>query len=212
MNELTSRQLRVLALVPQDSRIEPVWESAARTGFVYRGAGSELRDVSLLDDLEELADGAFLERVFIERISLCPSCESPALNVHDSCASCTSSNLQPFKALFHFRCGYVGPATSFKPERDGLRCPKCNRMLRDLGTDFDSPGDYFQCRSCASMFQTPAVGARCLSCGGRFSGDTLQHVAHRDVYGYRLTPAGKSALGHERIVEIGTIAPERLVV
>jgi hypothetical protein len=206
MNELTPHLLRVLALVPEDSRLEPVWECAARTGFVYRGVGSELRDASLVYDLEELADGGYLERIFSERISLCPSCESHALNVHDGCVSCASSNLEPFKALFHFRCGYVGPAISFKPERNGLRCPKCSRLLRDLGTDYDSPGEYFRCRACAAMFQTPGVGARCLSCGARFAGAGLEQVQHRDVFAYRLTAAGKAALGDDRVVEIGSIA------
>jgi hypothetical protein len=209
MNDLNSHLLRVLALVPEDSRLEPVWECAARVGFVYRGVGSELRDATLVNDLEDLANGGHLERIFVERVSLCPSCESHALNVHDACVSCASSNLQPFKALFHFRCGYVGPGTSFKPERDGLRCPKCNRILRDLGTDFDSPGEYYQCRACTAMFQTPAVGARCMSCGGRFSGDALESIAHRDVFAYRLTAAGKAALEGDRVVEIGTIATSR---
>jgi hypothetical protein len=209
MNDLNSHLLRVLALVPEDSRLEPVWECAARVGFVYRGVGSELRDATLLHDLEQLADEGYLERVFVERISLCPSCESHGLNVHDACVSCSSSNLQQFKALFHFRCGYVGPATSFTIERQGLRCPKCNRTLQDLGTDHDSPGEYFQCRSCAAMFQTPAIGARCLSCGGRFTGDALEDVRHQDVYAYRLTAAGKTAIGEDRVVEIGTIATSR---
>lgn len=199
MSDDSARLLNVLAAVPETSSLEPSWEPAAKGGFVYRGGGSELDGGSMHDDLERLADGGYLERVFVERLSLCPSCGSHALNVHEACLTCGSSNMEQFKALFHFRCGYVGPVTSFREERDGLRCPKCSRILADLGTDYDSPGDYFRCLNCTAMFQTPDVGARCLSCGARFSGDAMQTVGRRDVHAYRRTSLGNAALKENRL-------------
>lgn len=199
MSEDDARRLKVLAAVPQGTSLEPSWEPASKAGYVYRGTGSPLDDGAMRDDLEKLADGGYLERVFVDRISLCPSCGSHALNVHEACLTCASSNLEQFKALFHFRCGFVGPVTAFREERDGLRCPKCNRILADLGTDHDSPGDYFHCLNCTAMFQEPDIGARCLSCGARFSGNAMQNIGRSDVFAYRLTALGKAAVGENRL-------------
>jgi ssDNA-binding Zn-finger/Zn-ribbon topoisomerase 1 len=198
VNDRNGRLLRVLAAVPDGSVLAPVWQPASRAGFVYL-AGDNAADDTVLEDLETLASQGYLERTFVERLSLCPHCTSHALNVHESCPQCGSSNLSSFKAFFHFRCGYVGPAESFKAEADGLRCPKCNRILADLGTDHDSPGEYFECRACSAKFQTPNVGARCLACGATFSGN--EETGHRDVFAYRLTARGKTALKENRLLD-----------
>ncbi|MHB8355069.1 MAG: TackOD1 domain-containing metal-binding protein [Vulcanimicrobiaceae bacterium] len=200
MSDRSERLLRALAAVPEDSVLAPVWQPASRAGFVYLAAAPEPVDAEMLEDLETLASQDYLERTFVERLSLCPRCASHALNVHETCPSCASSNLMPFKALFHFRCGFVGPVEAFAAEPAGLRCPKCNRILADLGTDHDSPGEYFQCRACASMFQVPTAGARCLSCGAVFSGGAMgEEMGYRDVFAYRITARGKAALREKRL-------------
>jgi DNA-directed RNA polymerase subunit RPC12/RpoP len=199
MSDRNGRLLRVLAAVPNDSVLAPIWQGASHAGFVYLTGDQDIPDADVIEDLETLASAGYLERTFVERLSLCPHCTSHALNVHEVCPQCESSNLTSFKALFHFRCGYVGATDSFKLEPAGFRCPKCNRILADLGTDHDSPGDYFECRACSAKFQTPNVGARCLGCGARFSGD--EETGHRDVFVYRLTARGKSAIQENRLVD-----------
>ncbi len=197
-----ARLLRALALVRSaGSMLEPVWDPHRRAGISYRTTDSALEGEGLASDLEELADGDYLERVFVERLTHCPTCESHAVNVHEACMTCASSNLVQFKALFHFRCGYVGPVTSFREEPSGLRCPKCSRLLKDLGTDHDSPGEYFQCRSCTATFQVPEVGARCLSCGARFAGSAMQAIRQRDAYAYRLSSLGEAALQENKLLD-----------
>lgn len=199
MSDRTSRLLRVLAAVPDGSLLAPVWQPASHAGFVYVTGDQLASAADAIEDLETLSSQGYLERTFVERLSLCSHCTSHALNVHESCPQCASSNLTSFKALFHFRCGYVGPTESFKAEADGLRCPKCNRILADLGTDHDSPGEYFECRACSAKFQAPNVGARCLACGATFTGD--EETGHRDVFAYRLTARGKTALRENRLLD-----------
>ncbi len=181
--------------------LEPTWNPHAREGVIYRGTGSTLGDASLLGDLEELADEDYLERIFVDRLSLCPNCESHALNVHEVCLTCASANLVQVKTLLHFRCGFVGPVSAFAQETRGLRCPKCRKLLADPGTDHDSPGDYFTCRACNASFQVAEVGARCLACGARFAGVEMQRVTPRDIYAYRLTALGSAALAEGRLLE-----------
>lgn len=202
MNDRDARLLRSLRVVSAAGpMIEPAWDPAARDGVVYRGTGSPLDDLTLPADFEELARAGYLERVFLDRLSLCPNCESHALNVREVCLTCGSTNLKAVKTLLHFRCGYVGPVTAFAQEAQGRRCPKCRKLLQDLGTDHDSPGDYFHCQACNAEFQVPDVGARCLSCGSRFAGTDMQRVLQRDVFAYRLTALGSAALRDGRLLD-----------
>jgi hypothetical protein len=194
--------LETLALVKAaGSLLEPTWDPTDSLGFTYRANGAPLHGENPVAALEDLANQDYLERVFVERLSACPTCHNHSVNVHESCLTCFSSNLKPFKALFHFRCGYVGPASAFAEEPDGRRCPKCRRLLKDLGTDHDSPGDYFMCRACTAMFQVPGVGARCVSCGARFFGSAVRTIESRDVFSYRLTSLGRVALDSQRPVD-----------
>ena len=209
MDDRTSRLLRALRIVRDaGTTLEPVWDPLARDGFVYRGTGSPLDDQSLTADLEELANENYLDRVFFDRISLCPHCSSHALNVREICLTCGSSNLTQMKTILHFRCGYVGPLTAFKVEATGRRCPKCGKIFDNLGTDHDSPGEYFICRTCNAEFQVPEVGARCLSCGAKFGGVDMQKVRSRDVFAYRLNALGGAALDDSRLRD----APAELLV
>ena len=185
--------MEALAALPPDALLQPVWNVSSPAGFYYEGARSQSRE-EFAANLERLVEAGYAERVFVDRLSLCPSCGSHALNVREICPTCGSSHLDHFKALFHFRCGYTGPTTAFKAEPNGLRCPKCNRLLKDLGTDHDSPGTFLQCLSCSSMFQTAHVGGRCLNCSGRFDQAAMEHLEQRDVYAYRLTERGRSLL------------------
>ncbi|HTV73668.1 MAG TPA: hypothetical protein VME66_08205 [Candidatus Acidoferrales bacterium] len=183
----------VLAALPREALLQPVWNTSSPKGFYYPGATPD-EPILHPDSLEWLADKGYAERVFVDRLSLCPNCESHALNVHDICSACGSSNVVQFTALFHFRCGYVGPTETFREEREGLRCPKCRRILAGPGTDHDSPGTYFRCLNCTGMFQIPEVGARCLSCGCRFDQRGMQNVKQRDVFAYRITELGLRAI------------------
>jgi Zn finger protein HypA/HybF involved in hydrogenase expression len=171
-----------------------VWEPRARLGYTYSGAALDFDEKRLAEDLHALADEGYLERIFIERLMICPSCESHAVNVHEACVTCSSSNLATIVSYFHFRCGYVGPEKTFKKEQRGLRCPKCKGLLVDLGTDHDSPGEFYECRGCEAMFQQPQMAVRCLSCGGLYIGTALQSLRYRDVYAYRLLLKGEMAL------------------
>ncbi len=202
MTEHDSRLLRGLGVVASAGpMLEPSWDPNVREGFGYRGGASPLEDYALLGDLEELARTGYLERVFVDRLSLCPNCESHALNVRETCLSCGSSNLRQIKTLLHFRCGFVGPIHAFKEEPQGRRCPKCRKLLVDVGTDHDSPGDFFACQACNAEFQVPEVGARCLACGARYAGTDMQRVRQRDVYAYRLSALGTAAVRDGRLLE-----------
>ncbi len=202
MKATTERLLVVLASASEAGpSLEPKWDPYAVNGYVYPASRSELDDGSFLAQLEELAARDYLDRVFVDRISLCPNCDGHALNVREICVECHSSNIAAVETLIHFRCAFVGPAGTFVEDAMGRRCPKCRRILQELGTDYGRPGESFSCRACNATFQVPDVGALCLSCGAKFAADEMKAVKSRDVYAYRLTGLGRAALREGRLLE-----------
>lgn len=177
----------------------PTWNVTAEHGFEYRV------DSRLLDEaaLEALARSDHLERIYVDRVSRCPECKTHLLNMREVCIACGSPRISSVELLHHFRCGYVSPSYEFPVDKDGRRCPKCHGALRNRGTDHDVPGPHFICESCSRSFQMPEIGAFCLSCGTHFRGNDLDRIIYEDVYGYKLTPFGVSALRLGRLDPAG---------
>jgi GGDEF domain-containing protein len=184
--------LNVLQLIGSGSGlVEPRWTPQGDSAYVY------LVDEKRIDGdtLETLAQSDLLERIFVERISRCPSCRSHVLNMREICTACRSPRVYPVELLHHYRCGYVAPAYEFEPEAEGRRCPKCYGILRDRGTDHDVPGPHFSCQSCNRSFQLPEIGGVCLACGETLStAADLERIFFEDVWAYKITSFGSAAL------------------
>jgi hypothetical protein len=56
----------------------------------------------------------FLTRSFFDRIHDCPHCRSSRLSVREECSRCRSPNILDEATVHHFRCGHIGPETSFR--------------------------------------------------------------------------------------------------
>jgi hypothetical protein len=183
--------LNVLELIREaNGSVYPHWAPGADVAVEYTAAGEQIDP----RDLDILADRDLLRRVFVDRVSRCPGCQSHHLNVREICVVCKSANIAAVELLHHFRCGYVAPSYEFAYERDGRRCPKCHGMLRDRGSDHDVPGPNFICNSCTVSFQVPEIGALCLACGKHTYGADLDKILYQDVYGFVVTSHGTTAL------------------
>ena len=193
------RRLLVLRTVSAaGGRLLPQWNPLLPRGFAY-AEGLDAPDAALLErDLVYLAERDYLEQVFADHLSRCPSCASHHLNVREVCISCKSANIVSEPLLHHYRCAYVGPMHMFALARGGRRCPKCSGLLEHIGTEYDSPGEYFTCRACTISFQEPEVEAFCLSCGTRTLGADL---ATEDVFAFQLTSLGQAALRDGRLFD-----------
>lgn len=152
----------------------------------------------MMHDLDWLAETDYLDKVFFDRLTLCPACNSHHVNVREACPSCKSSHLSAVPLLHHFRCGFVAPVDAFPRDARGRTCPKCHGHLSDLGTDHDIPGENFVCHACHTSFQVPEVEGLCLDCMTRTPGDKL---LHQDIYSYRLNSLGLAALNNGRLFE-----------
>jgi hypothetical protein len=195
----SAKLMGLLALVQQaGGHLEPeVMADQARGHFHFPQLDPEQAD-QMKQDLEWLAETDYLDKVFFDRLTLCPSCSSHQVNVREICTSCKSSHLSSQPLLHHFRCGYVGTIDNFPRDGQGRQCPKCHGRLADLGTDHDMPGENFVCHACHSSFQMPETEGLCLSCGTR---TPAAELLHQDIYSYRLNSRGLAALNNGRLFD-----------
>lgn len=191
MHELSSELVETLDTIRSGGgTVTPTFAPGSERGYEYAVQGEVLRE----RDLERLAQFDYLDKVFADRLSHCPSCGSHAINMREICTVCKSANIGAVELLHHFRCGYVAPAYEFTPEPDGRRCPKCHGLLVDRGTDHEVPGPHFVCQSCYVSFQMPEMGGLCLNCGTHTNGNDLAKIVYEDAYIYKLSPVGGAAL------------------
>jgi hypothetical protein len=167
--------------------VTPAARPDAAHGYAYALSGDDVDQ-----DLAFLAARNYLEARFFDRVSLCPKCDSHHLNVREICPSCRRAHLSAEGLLHHFACGYVGIPAEFSPTDDGsYLCPKCNRRMHHLGTEFDRLGKAFSCRACGLISENPPVEAVCLACGARSRAEDLISVL---VFSYVLTSRGAAAI------------------
>ena len=182
------RRLDLLRQIAQaGGKIDPVAEPLARHGYTYAARGDDVER-----DLGILARRDYLEERFLDRVSLCPKCDSHHLNVREICPGCRRAHLVNERLLHHFRCGYVGIPSEFVSAKDGSYvCPKCNGRMRHLGTQYDRLGRAFLCRGCGVISENPPVEAVCFACGARTSAEDLISA---EIFSYVLTSRGALAI------------------
>ncbi len=179
-------------------KLTPKWAPADHIGYVY-WPGLDRATRELFDsDLSYLADRDYLRREHHDRITRCPACRSHNLNIREVCVSCGSTNLASQPMLHHYRCGYVGAVGTFGTEGDARVCPKCDGILRHIGTDHEVVGEQFGCRRCFASFEDPNVEGHCMSCGERTLAEKL---VFDDVFEFEMTNLGHAAVRSGRLFD-----------
>lgn len=181
-------------LKEENAQIKPVIDLNLKDGFSYREADDIMdtsgKTTSLI--LESLAKEGVLLRENFENIMLSPSGSFQLIPV-ERCPNCDSSYLSQGKMIEHFSCGHVGLEAEFI---SGMRhvCPKCNKELKLIGTDYRNPGLRYTCHSCQGIFPLPTIKYRCLRTGEVFN---LEELRHTWLYAYRLNEARRKRLEFE---------------
>jgi transcription elongation factor Elf1 len=78
----------------------------------------------------------------------------PSDAIRFTCPACGSSEVEATPIVHHLICAYVGPSYDFEA-RDGHRCPKCLRALRDHDHAAEIVGESARCRLCETEFVVP---------------------------------------------------------
>lgn len=174
----------------RETRLTPVIDHKSHVGYHFPVV-SDHYDHTNLKDMFQLFETAtekeYFRTRFVDKLHVCSSCYSSFLNFRESCPKCHSADLVTENLIHHFVCAYVGPEHDFH-SGDYLVCPKCNRMLRHIGVDYDKPSLIYNCRNCTHVFQEPVMEAFCFACKKTNSIDALIDVP---VYSYELTPIGE---------------------
>lgn len=169
-------------------------ETAIHTGFDVNPLTAQKRGsaewlVSLYNQ------GLLTTAGLVDRIRMCPHCQTGNINYVDCCSLCGSIDFTKKRMIHCFTCGHVAPEENFK---NGMMftCPRCNIALRHIGSDYDRPLESYVCNSCGERFVEPEVKADCLSCRKK---SATTDLAVRQLYKYSLTAKGK------RAVQLGVI-------
>ena len=137
--------------------------------------------------LEELG---FAEKSrFIDRVHVCPNCGDSHLLFIECCPQCRRSDISQEQMIHHFRCANISPESSYAYDGQ-LVCPKCKRVLRHIGVDYDRPATVCTCSSCGNTFLNSAMKVVCTNCRNEMSPEELNPV---DVWEYKFTRAGLAA-------------------
>ena len=146
--------------------------------------------------IEELG---FAERLrFLDRVHVCHNCGDSHLLFIECCPKCNSSNINQEQMIHHFRCANISPETTYAYDGQ-LVCPKCKRVLRHIGVDYDRPATVYTC-NCGNTFIASAMKVVCTDCGNESKPDELAPI---DVWEYKLTPKGIAAFaGDDAIFQI----------
>ncbi|MEM6963776.1 MAG: hypothetical protein AAF573_03355 [Bacteroidota bacterium] len=148
---------------------------------------SEQDQLQILDQLSSTKYQEYFKAKTIDKINLCNECEGTYLNFRECCPSCNSLELKSESLIHHFRCAYIGPESDFKKGED-LICPKCDKLLRHIGIDYDKPSEISQCGTCGHQSQDVLMKASCVDCGHEMD---LEHIANRAVQTLQNTAAGE---------------------
>jgi len=177
-------------LYAHEAELRPVPDSEAATYYRYHLAESLADEgVDVRSWLARLEEIRLLEaEELIDRLRLCPQCQSARLNYLDICSTCSSLRIVKTSFLHCFTCGHVAPEESFFKE-GRLNCPNCRTRLRHIGSDYDRALENYLCQNCGSRQAEPQVVARCMACGRSTPPDELTTW---EVRAYRLSSRGES--------------------
>ncbi len=109
---------------------------------------SDKRSIILQDEILETA---------------CNHCDSTDITYISECPNCKGINFKQQNLIEHYSCGKV-----FPKESNNNTCPKCNKEIGSVGTNYREFSDYYVCNSCNDRFPRPLLRFHCLKCNNFF--------------------------------------------
>ena len=143
----------------------------------------EKQNGSQKDFLSKLCTEGFLVKEIHDKIYLCPNCRSADLRPRLQCPTCSSINLTRGETIVHYHCGYVDFVDKFTVSQDTLKCPRCGRVLKQVGIDYGEPGQVYKCLDCGEFFYYPVENWVCRKCNHKFR---VAEAQVETVYSFKL--------------------------
>ena len=195
----TQIELRVLQfLATRPERIAPRRTVENEDGFLYpklsplldRGEQEDdrSREEALVQILSGLEERGLLSGEIVMRQHACRNCGCAFLNFEEMCPHCGTSSVDVDDLVHHFRCGFTGPVSEFEAEEGRQVCPRCERQLKQIGTDYEKPGISYACRQCHEEFEDPKVQTTCYRCAHT---NSPEEQVVRSLKTYEVTALGE---------------------
>ena len=153
-------------------------------------------DLALLKNLQ---DRNLIEKETLhDRLHCCSKCHYAHINYIDTCPSCHSINIKEVDFLHCFTCGHVAAQDDFT-RGNRLKCPRCQAVLRHIGSDYDRPIENYHCLDCEDNFSEAEVIAKCLMCQ---HSNTLDRLVSQPIYSYKMTELGRLSTANNSIADM----------
>jgi len=146
-------------------------------------------DTGVLETLEYLETQKLLAGTFINHAYTCTHCGCAFLNFFETCPDCGSNDLSTDELIHHFKCAYVGELSEFRRD-DNLICPKCDKLLKHIGVDYDKTSIVYHCNQCSNVFQEPGIMTACYNC---LRETEPENQVQRTIKSYTITAIGENA-------------------
>ena len=157
--------LRKLLQDGDKEEIIPIY--SPKSGFIYPLTGTQLTESEVgnipREHLENLAELNILQKEFYDSVSVCPTCQSTILTLHNRCPRCKSHNVEKTSLTEHIPCGYIDQKSKYVQDR----CPKCGEPL--LEGQYRNMGRWYVCKDCGERFENPEFDVVCHNCNKNFA-------------------------------------------
>ncbi len=191
-SNITFKVLRFI--YTRGSAFKPVQSSKNINGYIYPSLEPLFPkpDTGVLETLEYLSDQKLISGEYVSRLHNCTHCGCAFLNFYETCPDCSSSDLRTEELIHHFKCANIGEISDYK-KGDALVCPKCDKVLRHIGVDYDKASIMYHCNNCQNVFQDPVVMTSCYNCWRQ---TPPENQVMRDISTYTITALGQNAAQH----------------
>ena len=126
---------------------------------------SKIKDIFKIDETEVDAMVKNRQIIIDKEIqeAACNRCNSTNISYTSKCPTCKGINFRQQGLIEHYNCGEVYPK-----EENYNTCPKCNKQIGSVGTNYREFSEYYVCSSCNDKFPRPLYEFACLECGNIF--------------------------------------------
>ncbi|MGI0091498.1 MAG: winged helix-turn-helix domain-containing protein [Nitrososphaerales archaeon] len=164
---LARNEVRMLFRALEERKIDRIRPHLTETGaLVYLEVAkvTEIGAPQISEILEDLAREDILIKEPASPLFKCPGCNSTIAAQSFVCPNCHGTELISGAALQHLSCLNFDFESNFE-HRDGFTfCPKCDRKLLNLGSDYLRPGTFFKCTVCCEFTARALRLCTCSSC------------------------------------------------
>ena len=201
--KLNEKKLALLEAIQdmENRTIGPVVDQTRPMGYRY----PVVEEIFYTDDenkviryLNDLVVKGLLYKTVQDKIHLCPYSQHHDINFREVCPQCNRVDIEKTEMIHHFSCGFVGPEPKYVRGPEYI-CPKCGKILRHIGVDYEKPSDAFMCHMCDRIFTSPEV--RCFSMESQKS-FSVDDVILRNIYSYTLTDQGLISIERGFVEEV----------